>query len=210
MKPVLTKEEVEKAMAELSAKGRKITLAALHAALNHRGSMSTLIKLKAEIEAPSAPQDSEDALNAFRQLWNMAQADAKKQQDAAIAELQETLKTLAMENERLDGLASAAERRCAELEQAKSAAETESLRIRAKLEGEFSRAQGALSEANAQAARALEKLAEAQSDHATELADLQRKLSEALAKAHDQEIQLVRAEALAATKAVAGAKAQGK
>jgi hypothetical protein len=108
---------------------------------------------------------------------------------------------LATENERLDGVAAAAERRCAELEQAKSAAETEALQIRAKLEGEISRAQGASSDANAQAARALEKLAKAQSDHAIELADLQRKLSDALAKAHDQEIQLVRAETLAATKA---------
>jgi chromosome segregation ATPase len=208
MKPVLTKEEVEKAMAGLSSKGRKITLAALHGALGNRGSMSTLVRLKAEIEAPpSAPQDSEDALNAFRVLWNTAQADARKQQDATIAELQETLKTLATENERLDGLLDAAERRCVELEQAKSAAETEALQTRAKLEGEISRAQGALSDANAQAARALEKLAKAQSDHAAELADLQRKLSDALAKAHDQEIRLVRAEATAATKAAARPKA---
>jgi hypothetical protein len=101
----------------------------------------------------------------------------------------------------LDGLATAAERRCVELEQAKSSAESGALEIRAKLGGELSRAQGALSDANAQAARALEKLAKAQSDHAIELADLQRKLSDALAKAHDQEIQLVRAETLAATKA---------
>jgi hypothetical protein len=202
MKQILAKEDVERAMADLSAKGRKTTLAALHAALDHRGSMSTLIRLKAEIEAPpSAPHDSEEALNAFRQLWNTAQEDARKQQGATIADLQETLKMLATENERLDGVAAAAERRCAELEQAKSAAETEALQIRAKLEGEISRAQGASSDANAQAARALEKLAKAQSDHAIELADLQRKLSDALAKAHDQEIQLVRAETLAATKA---------
>ena len=202
MKQILAKEDVERAMADLSAKGRKTTLAALHAALDHRGSMSTLIRLKAEIEAPpSAPRDSEEALNAFRQLWNTAQEDARKQQGATIADLQETLKMLATENERLDGVAAAAERRCAELEQAKSAAETEALQIRAKLESDLSRAQGALSDANAQAARALEKLAKVQSEHAIELADLQRKLSDALAKAHDQEIQLVRAETLAATKA---------
>ena len=204
MKQILAKEDVERAMADLSAKGRKTTLAALHAALDHRGSMSTLIRLKAEIEAPpSGPHDSEEALNAFRQLWNTAQEDARKQQGATIADLQETLKMLATENERLDGVAAAAERRCAELEQANSAAETEALQTRAKLEGEISRAQGALSDANAQAARALEKLAKAQSDHAAELADLQRKLSDALAKAHDQEIRLVRAEASAATKAAA-------
>jgi len=208
MKQILAKEDVERAMADLSAKGRKTTLAALHAALDHRGSMSTLIRLKAEIEAPpSTPHDSEEALNAFRELWNTAQEDARKQQGATIADLQETLKMLATENERLDGVAAAAERRCAELEQAKTAAETEALQIRAKLESDLSRAQGALSDANAQAARALEKLAKAQSDHAAELADLQRKLSDALAKAHDQEIRLVRAEASATAKAAARPKA---
>jgi ribosomal protein L20 len=208
MKQILAKEDVERAMADLSAKGRKTTLAALHAALDHRGSMSTLIRLKAEIEAPpSALRDSEEALNAFRQLWNTAQEDARKQQGATIADLQETLKKLATENERLDGVAAAAERRCAELEQAKSAAETEALQIRAKIESDLSRAQGALSDANAQAARALEKLAKVQSEHAAELADMQRKLSETLAKAHDQEIRLVRAEASAAAKAAVRPKA---
>jgi len=208
MKQILAKEDVERAMADLSAKGRKTTLAALHAALDHRGSMSTLIRLKAEIEAPpSALRDSEEALNAFRQLWNTAQEDARKQQGATIADLQETLKMLATENERLDGVAAAAERRCAELEQAKSAAETEALQIRAKIESDLSRAQGALSDANAQAARALEKLAKVQSEHAAELADMQRKLSETLAKAHDQEIRLVRAEASAAAKAAVRPKA---
>ena len=208
MKQILAKEDVERAMADLSAKGRKTTLAALHAALDHRGSMSTLIRLKAEIEAPpSALRDSEEALNAFRQLWNTAQEDARKQQGATIADLQETLKMLATENERLDGVAAAAERRCAELEQAKSAAETEALQIRAKIESDLSRAQGALSDANAQAARALEKLAKVQSEHAAELADMQRKLSETLAKAHDQEIRLVRAEASATAKAAARPKA---
>ena len=208
MKQILAKEDVERAMADLSAKGRKTTLAALHAALDHRGSMSTLIRLKAEIEAPpSEPRDSEEALNAFRELWNTAQEDARKQQGATIADLQETLKMLATENERLDGVAAAAERRCAELEQAKSAAETEALQIRAKLESDLSRAQGALSDASAQAARALEKLAKVQSEHAAELADMQRKLSETLAKAHDQEIRLVRAEASATAKAAARPKA---
>ncbi len=208
MKQLLSKEDVAQAMAELAAKGRKITLATLHAALGNRGSLSTLVRLKAEIEAPSAsPQDSEEALNAFRQVWNLAQTETRKQQDAAIADLQETLKTLATENERLDGVAAAAELRCAELERAKSAAETEALQNRAKLESELSRAQGALSDANAQAARALEKLAKVQSEHAAELADMQRKLSETLAKAHDQEIRLVRAEASATAKAAAGPKA---
>jgi DNA repair exonuclease SbcCD ATPase subunit len=201
MKKLLTKEEVEKAIADLTAHGRKITLATLHAALGNRGSLSTLVRLKAEIETPAvSPQDSEGALSAFRQVWGLAQTEARKQQEVLIAELQETIRTLATENERLDGLANAAERRCVELEQAKSAAESGVLEIRAKLESELSRAQGALSDANAQAARALEKLAKTQSDHAIELATLKQTLSETLAKTHAQEIQLVRAETLATKK----------
>jgi hypothetical protein len=50
-------------------------------------------------------------------------------------------------------------------------------------------------------------LAKVQSEHAAELADMQRKLSETLAKAHDQEIRLVRAEASAAAKAAVRPKA---
>jgi hypothetical protein len=82
MKMLLSKEDVEKAMAELVAKGRKVTLATLHAALGNRGSLSTLVRLKAEIETPSAAtQDSEEALNAFRQVWGLAQSEARKQQE---------------------------------------------------------------------------------------------------------------------------------
>jgi hypothetical protein len=55
MKQIITNEEVSKAMADLATQGKKPTLSALHAALNNRGSMSTLVRLKAEIEAAAQP-----------------------------------------------------------------------------------------------------------------------------------------------------------
>jgi hypothetical protein len=63
MKQIITKEEVGKAIIDLVGQGKKPTLAALHAALNNRGSMSTLVRLKAEIEAASQPAgDSPEGL----------------------------------------------------------------------------------------------------------------------------------------------------
>ena len=196
MKQLLSKEDVAKAIAELSAKGRKPTLVALHAALDHRGSMSTLVRLKSEIESAAQPvADSEEALKAFRQVWDLAFDEGRKQQEEVIAELRENLRVLATENERLDGIATGAERRAKELEQAKSAAQTELFQTRSKLEGELSRAQAALAQANAQAAKALESLAATQSAHSAEVGALQRKLADTIQKAHDQELRLVRAEA---------------
>jgi len=54
MKQVLTKQDVVKALAELSAKGKKATLAMLHAAVGNRGSMSTLVRIKGENRGRSA------------------------------------------------------------------------------------------------------------------------------------------------------------
>ena len=111
MKQLLSKEDVAKAIAELSAKGRKPTLVALHAALDHRGSMSTLVRLKSELESAAQPvADSEEALKAFRQVWDLAFDEGRKQQEEVIAELRENLRVLATENERLDGIATGAER----------------------------------------------------------------------------------------------------
>ena len=202
MKKVLSKEDVAQAIAELSAKGRKPTLAALHAALGHRGSMSTLVRLKSELEgAPQPAADSEDALKAFRQVWALANEEGRKQQEAVIAELRENLRVLATENERLDGIATAAEQRAAELEQSKLAAQTEFFQIRSQLEGELSRAQSALAQSSAQAAKALENLAAAQTAHAAEVGALRRELAETIQKAHDQELRLARAEATMEAKA---------
>jgi chromosome segregation ATPase len=211
MKQILAKEDVERAMADLSAKGRKTTLAALHAALDHRGSMSTLVRLKAEIEAAAQPvTDSPEGLKAFREVWALAVDEGRKQQEAVLVELRESVKALATENERLEGTALAAQNHAAEIEQAKSRAETELSRVKTHVEGELKQAKTALAEAATQAAGALQKLAEAQAAHATQVAALQADLTAAMRKDHELELQLVRAVALLEAKGIQPAAAESR
>ena len=66
---------------------------------------------------------------------------------------------------------------------------------RGELDGELKQAQTAVAESTAQAADALRKLAEAQAAHAAQVAGLQADLTAAVRKAHDLELQLVRATA---------------
>ena len=197
MKQIISKDEVAKAMRDLTSQGKKPTLAILHAALDHRGSMSTLVRLKGEIEAAAQPvNDSPEALKAFREIWALAVEEGRLQQDVVIVELRENLKTLAAENERLDGTAMAAQNRATDLQQAVSRAEAELNRTRTEQERELNQAQTALVQASAQAAEALQRLAEVQTARAVEAAALQGDLANAVGKAHELELKLVRAQAV--------------
>lgn len=197
MKQIISKEEVAKAMHDLAAQGKKATLATLHAALHNRGSMSTLVRLKSEIDAEAHPiNDSPDALKAFREIWALAVEEGRAQQEAVVAELRENLKALAAENERLEGTAVAVQNRAAELEQAVSAAQAELNRVRTEQGRALDRSQTALVAASAQVAEALQKLAEVQAARSAEVATLQRDLAGAVKQAHELELKLVRAEAL--------------
>ena len=197
MKQVITKEEVSKAMQDLISQGKKPTLAAVHAALNNRGSMSTLVRLKAEIEAAAQPvNDSADGLKAFREIWALAVDEGRRQQDAVVLELRESVKALATENERLEGVVLAANNGVVEAEQAKSRAEELLIQMKDRFDGELKQAKTALTESTAQAANALQKLAELQATCAAQVACLQTELAAAVRKAHDFELQLVRANAL--------------
>ena len=81
MKQLLTKEEVAKAIKDLEAQGKKVTCTSLHAALGNRGSMSTLLRLKAEIEGSPAPiADSPTGLKTFREVWTLAVTEGRQQQ----------------------------------------------------------------------------------------------------------------------------------
>jgi hypothetical protein len=76
MKQVLTRDEVARAIKDLESHGKKVTCTSLHAALGNRGSMSTLLRLKAEIEGTPAPiADSPAALKLFREVWVSAVAE---------------------------------------------------------------------------------------------------------------------------------------
>jgi chromosome segregation ATPase len=197
MKQILSKDDVAKAMSDLAAQGKKPTLAVLHAALSNRGSMSTLVRLKSEIETAAQPAtDSPEALKAFREIWALAVEEGRAQQEAVATELRENLKTLAAENERLDGTAVAAQNRAAELEQAVSRAEAELNRVRTEQGREVQQTQAALVQASGKATEALQRLAAVQAAHADEVASLQAGLAGAVSKAHDLELELVRAQAL--------------
>jgi chromosome segregation ATPase len=197
VKQIINKDEVGKAIADLVSKGKKPTLAAVHAALNNRGSMSTIVRLKAEIEAAAQPiTESSDALKAFREVWGLAVGEGQKQQEAILGELRESVKALATENERLEGTAMAAQNHAAELQLEKSRIETELSRVKSQADEELKQAKTSHAQAATQAAEALQKLAESQAAHAVQVVTLQTELTATVRKAHDLELQLVRAVAL--------------
>jgi chromosome segregation ATPase len=211
MKQIITKEEVSKAMADLVTQGKKPTLSALHATLNNRGSMSTLVRLKAEIETAAQPMtDSPDGLKAFRDVWALAVEEGRQQQEGVLVELRESVKALAAENERLEGTALAAQNRAGELEQAKSRAETELAQFKIRVEVELKHARTAQAEATTQAAGALQNLADARASHAAQVAASQADLAAAVRKGHELELNLVRAEALLEAKAIQPATAESR
>lgn len=198
MKQIITKGDVSKAIVDLAGQGKKPTLAAIHAALNNRGSMSTLVRLKAEIDAEAQPvTDSLEGLKAFREVWALAVEEGRQQQEPALVEVRESVKALAAENDRLEGVAVAAQNRAAELDNARARAETDLMQFRSQVETELKQARTSQAEAAAQAADALQKLAADRAAHANQIASLQDSLAAATRKAHDLELNLVRAETLA-------------
>lgn len=203
MKQLLTKQEVADAIANLNARGKKITLATLHGALGNRGSMSTLVRLKAEIEAEAEQVTDSDALSNFREVWCAAVEAGRKQQEIQVFELRDTLKTLSEENERLDGLVATAETRIAEHEGTKCRAEQELHRVLAESDAELNRTKSALAEA-------LGKLADAQAAHGAQVTRLQADLDAAIRKAHDTELQLARAQAVLEVKGLSEERARGQ
>ena len=187
MKQVLTQSDVAKAISELVTQGKKPTMAAIHAAVGRKGSLSTLHRIKADIDAMAQTQpatDSPEAQQAFRTVWNLAVDQGRKQNEAIIAELRDNIRALAVENERQEGDATLWQNRAVELEKSQ-----------ARAEADRQAAQSALCEASAQSARALQQLADAQADHASQTSKLQANLDEALRKAHGLELELVRSQA---------------
>lgn len=197
MKQIITKEDVSKAMLNLTSAGKKTTINAIYAALNGRGSMSTIVRLKAEIDAATKSEtDSSAGIKAFREVWALAVVEGQKQQEVVLVELRDSLKALAAENERMEGAAMALQNQINELEKAKSRAESELSQVRVRTDGELKLARTALAESTTQAASALQTLAEAQTSHAKQIAALQADLNDATRKSHDLELQLVRSSAL--------------
>ena len=198
MKQVITKEGVSGAIEQLSAQGKRPTLAAIHAVLNHRGSMSTLVRLKSELQvATQSKGDSPEGLKAFQQTRAMAMAEGRRELDALVTELRDNLNSLAGENERLEGLTLAAEKERSDLEQAKSLIESEFREYRSRVQTEVDQARATVAQTNAKASEALARLAETQADHAGQMTVMQAERDIAINKAHELELKLVRALALA-------------
>jgi hypothetical protein len=197
MKQILTREEVAKAMSDLAGKtGKKPTLAAIHAALGSKGSMTTLIRLKNEVEAEAqSPVDSEEGLKTFREVWALAVQEGRQQQESAVAEMKENLQTVLIENERLEGVASSAAARADNCENAQAKAEAALGALKAEYESRLGEANTALIQANDQARMALDHLATERAGRAAEVAGLRTKLAKAVEQSHEFELELVRARA---------------
>lgn len=118
MKTIITEAEVKTAMQNLANAGRKVTLAALHAALGNRGSMTTLVKIKAAIEkAEDTPEVSEEAQEAFRVLWAAGLEAGQKINDEELQDLKATVASISNENEALDAQCLAAQAKLAEMQE---------------------------------------------------------------------------------------------
>ena len=144
--------------------------------------MSTLVRLKAELEGVLPPiADSPTGVKAFREVWTLAVAEGRQQQEGVNAQLREELKALATENERLDGLA-------VEFAHTKERAEAERDHVLA----EQKALQVDLVNATEQTKQVLERLADERAAHAKELAASRHELAGEVRKLHEVELELVR------------------
>lgn len=107
MKTLITIDEVRSAVLALKSAGRKVTLASIHAQLGHRGSMTTLVKLKAQIDAPEeqSGSDSPEALEAFREVWALAMEQGRCEGRERLAAAQDAQDALSGEVSRLEAQA---------------------------------------------------------------------------------------------------------
>jgi uncharacterized damage-inducible protein DinB len=80
-----------------------------------------------------------------------------------------------------------------ELEVEKSRAETELRQVKARVEAELDQARAAAAQVETRATDALQKLADSQAMHPTQMAAMQADRDNAATKAHDTELKLVRA-----------------
>ena len=193
MKAILTKDDVAAAISKLKAAGKKTTLQAIHAALDNRGSISTLVRLKAEVEAGAvAERDSEEGLRAFRDLWALAIDEGKKVKEAEIAELREALDATADEAERAQGETLAVRERLTAIEAQRDSLISDLAAANAAVT--TSRADGA--EHSSKIAEVLERVAKLQESHAHDRQRLELEIRTEHDRAHKLEIELAKLQAV--------------
>ena len=193
MKTILTRDDVAAAITKLKAAGKKATLKTIHAALDNRGSISTLVRLKAEVEAGAvAERDSEEGLRAFRDLWALAISEGKKVKEAEIAELREALDATADEAEKAQGETLAVRERLVAVEAQRDSLISDLAAANAALTA--SRVDG--SEHSTKIADVLERLAKLQETHAADRQRLEQEIRAEHDRAHKLEIELAKLQAV--------------
>lgn len=189
MKKLLNKEMIEKAIADLTSSGKKVTNEMIYAALGSRGSFGTIGRLRRELEADKQPvTHSEEGFKRFQEIWAQAKEEGRKEREAVIADLKEDIQSLEKDNERREGEAMAAENQASEFQQIKSAMESELATLRS----QFATSQQAVIQSGQETQAALAKLSAEQYAHQ----QTQQQLKEAMEKAHTFELELVRCRTL--------------
>lgn len=103
MKRILEREDVEKAIRDLEAVGKKPTLQAIHAMLENRGSVTTLMRIKAEIDTENLKtKESEAVLRAFRELRMLAIEEGRAQRQKEYEDQQTAVSLLTKQIEEFE------------------------------------------------------------------------------------------------------------
>ena len=221
MKQEVFRADVEQAIESLKKAGKNLTIKAIHAALGGRGSITTLVRLKGEIDAESAAlRDSQEALRIFREFWKLAVQEGRSQKEAEVEEVRETIDAVTTEMQALEAAAAAARESLSEVSRqrdnlveeltklhdelaaARTASEQHSRKLgdvverTAKLETEAAELRRRLGVDDAELAKAKEEVASARASADRYSGDLAGALGkiERLRASHEQEANRLRAQ----------------
>jgi DNA repair exonuclease SbcCD ATPase subunit len=190
---VLTLEEVEKALTTLRQKeGREPSTRALHAAVGNRGSMTTLLKMKRDLDKPPgvAPGADPEQVAQFNALWAAAKTVGRAEREEEVRRLQEELDTVMAEAERMEGEIVEARQQGAEI----AAVRDRLIAENAAAHQELTAARAAGEQQTQKTAAALERLSTLQAAHAQELSALGEQLRQAEKSQHETALSQARTE----------------
>jgi len=189
MQAVITKEDVAKALVELTEQGKRPSATAIRALLG-RGSLSTVIKLKSELEAGAiAAKESEEALRMFRSVWDMAFQEGRKHSHEELQTVRDDLLSSAAELGRLEGENALAVQQATDAKQQRESTLAELAHA-----NEQVIAARAANETSANERAALsERISSLHETHGRVVTELQLKIEAANERAHQLELELARA-----------------
>jgi chromosome segregation ATPase len=183
--PLITKEDVTKAIAALKTAGIKTTRQAVHAFMGSKGSMSTVVKFMRELESEekktSATPEEEEA---FHTIWNSAKDEGRAERDETIKDLEDAITTLSSEVEALTGESTALRAQAADAIKKHEEAAAREIKLR-----------DDLTSATEKGERNATKLVEVMENHQQEAQHLRLQLDQANSRAHAFELDLAGARA---------------